>query len=116
MRSLRAARSLAEPARGLCATSPAEGMIARRASSAASASRPQPQTGISGGQIQPRARSVPKRFTRRSSSEWKEMPATTPPSDYDAYSPGGSDITLWKGFQRNHASGLQLLQAQARSP
>ena len=42
--------------------------------------------------------------------------AATPPSDYDAYSPGGSDITLWKGFQRNHASGLQLLQAQARSP
>jgi hypothetical protein len=34
--------------------------------------------------------------------------------DYDAYSPGGADITLWKGFQRNHASGLQLLQAQAR--
>ena len=69
IRSFLAARSLAEPARGLCATSPAEGMIARRASSAASASRPQPQTGISGGQMQPRARSVRKRFTRRSSSE-----------------------------------------------
>ncbi len=38
-------------------------------------------------------------------------PAATPPA-YDAYSPGGSGVTLWKGFQRNHASGLQLLQAK----
>jgi predicted dienelactone hydrolase len=45
-----------------------------------------------------------------------KWPAATPPSEYDAYSPGGADITLWKGFQRNHASGLQLLQAQAGSP
>ena len=45
-----------------------------------------------------------------------KWPPATPPLDYDAYSPGGSDITLWKGFQRNHASGLQLLQAQAKSP
>jgi hypothetical protein len=42
-------------------------------------------------------------------------PAATPPLAYDAYSPGTSDITVWKGFQRNHASGLELLQAQARS-
>lgn len=40
-------------------------------------------------------------------------PATTPPLAYDAYSSGTSGITLWKGFQRNHAAGLELLQAQA---
>jgi predicted dienelactone hydrolase len=38
-------------------------------------------------------------------------PAGTPPLAYDAYSPGVGDITVWKGFQRNHASGLELLQA-----
>lgn len=32
---------------------------------------------------------------------------------YDAYSPGTGGITVWKGFQRNHAVGLELLQAQA---
>jgi predicted dienelactone hydrolase len=40
-------------------------------------------------------------------------PATTPPLAYDAYSPGTADISVWKGFQRNHAAGLELLQAQA---
>jgi len=34
---------------------------------------------------------------------------------YDAYSPGTGGITVWKGFQRNHASGLELLQAAAAS-
>jgi predicted dienelactone hydrolase len=38
-------------------------------------------------------------------------PAGAAPLAYDAYSPGGGDITVWKGFQRNHASGLELLQA-----
>ena len=28
---------------------------------------------------------------------------------------GTAEITLWKGFQRNHAAGLELLQADARS-
>jgi predicted dienelactone hydrolase len=42
-------------------------------------------------------------------------PAATPPLAYDAYSPGTAEITLWKGFQRNHAAGLELLQADARS-
>jgi hypothetical protein len=42
-------------------------------------------------------------------------PAATPPLAYDAYSPGTADITVWKGFQRNHGSGLQLLQAAAGS-
>jgi predicted dienelactone hydrolase len=35
------------------------------------------------------------------------------PSSYDAYSPGASGISVWKGFQRNHAAGLELLQARA---
>ena len=42
-------------------------------------------------------------------------PAAMPPLAYDAYSPGGADITVWKGFQRNHAAGLELLQASARA-
>jgi hypothetical protein len=50
--------------------------------------------------------------TESSAGVW---PAATPPLPYDAYSPGGSDVTVWKGFQRNHAAGLELLQAQARS-
>ncbi len=41
---------------------------------------------------------------------WPEAPA---PSAYDAYSPGGPGITLWKGFQRSQAAGLELLQAHA---
>jgi hypothetical protein len=40
-------------------------------------------------------------------------PAATPPLAYDAYSPGTADITVWKGFQRNHAAGLQLLHAES---
>jgi predicted dienelactone hydrolase len=31
---------------------------------------------------------------------------------YAAFSPGSGDATLWKGFQRKHATGLELLQAQ----
>jgi predicted dienelactone hydrolase len=42
-------------------------------------------------------------------------PDATPPSGYDAHSPGTAEITVWKGFQRNHAAGLELLQADARS-
>ncbi|GAC1330564.1 MAG: hypothetical protein NVSMB15_04240 [Steroidobacteraceae bacterium] len=41
-------------------------------------------------------------------------PATTPPLAYDAYSPGSPDVTVWKGFQRNHTAGLELLQAHER--
>ncbi|MDE3130157.1 MAG: dienelactone hydrolase, partial [Acidobacteriota bacterium] len=33
---------------------------------------------------------------------------------YAAYSPDSGDITVWKGFQRRHAVGLELLQAPAR--
>src|SRR5271165_263809 len=43
-------------------------------------------------------------------------PAATPPLAYDAYSPGAADISVWKGFQRNHANGLELLQAEAAAP
>jgi predicted dienelactone hydrolase len=35
---------------------------------------------------------------------------------YDAYSPSDTNITVWKGFQRNHAAGLQLLSALPSSP
>ncbi|HEX3845827.1 MAG TPA: hypothetical protein VHV81_00480 [Steroidobacteraceae bacterium] len=33
---------------------------------------------------------------------------------YDAYSPASGEISVWKGFQRNHATGLELQQAGAR--
>jgi predicted dienelactone hydrolase len=33
---------------------------------------------------------------------------------YDAYSPAAEGVTVWKGFQRNHAGGLQLLKAEPR--
>jgi predicted dienelactone hydrolase len=42
-------------------------------------------------------------------------PAAAPPLAYDAYSPGTAAITLWKGFRRNHATGLEVLQADAGS-
>jgi predicted dienelactone hydrolase len=32
---------------------------------------------------------------------------------YGAYSPSDANITVWKGFQRNHATGLQLLRADS---
>ncbi len=35
---------------------------------------------------------------------------------YDAYSPSDHTITAWKGFQRNHAVGLQLLAGGADTP
>jgi predicted dienelactone hydrolase len=43
-------------------------------------------------------------------------PAATPSPAYDAYSPSTGNVTVWKGFQRNHATGLELLQAGARTP
>ena len=33
---------------------------------------------------------------------------------YGAYSPGTDGITVWKGFQRQHAEGLELLHAAPR--
>jgi len=37
-----------------------------------------------------------------------------PELPYSAYSPGGDGVTLWKGFQRQHAEGLELLHAAPR--
>lgn len=48
-----------------------------------------------------------------SSGTWKTAPAGTP---WSAYSPGGADVTLWKGFQRRHAEGLSLLHRPAEAP
>jgi len=31
---------------------------------------------------------------------------------YDAYSPAADGVTVWKGFQRNRAAGLELLRAE----
>ena len=39
-----------------------------------------------------------------------DAPAGTP---WSAYSPGGAGVTLWKGFQRRHASALELRHAVA---
>jgi predicted dienelactone hydrolase len=36
---------------------------------------------------------------------------TTNPAAYDAYSPGAGGVSVWTGFQRNHAAGLELLHA-----
>jgi predicted dienelactone hydrolase len=34
-----------------------------------------------------------------------------PTAGWGAYSPGGAGVTLWKGFQRRHARGMDLLHA-----
>jgi predicted dienelactone hydrolase len=39
--------------------------------------------------------------------------ASPDPLPYDAYSPASGGITVWKGFQRNHAAGLELLHEKA---
>jgi predicted dienelactone hydrolase len=39
-----------------------------------------------------------------------DAPAGTP---WGAYSPGGDGVTLWKGFQRRHARGMELLHEGA---
>jgi hypothetical protein len=41
-----------------------------------------------------------------SAGRW-QAPAGTP---FDAISPGTAGVTLWKGFQRDYADGLELLQ------
>ena len=40
---------------------------------------------------------------------WNAPPGT----QWGAYSPGGADVTLWKGFQRRHAQGMELRRAAA---
>jgi predicted dienelactone hydrolase len=38
------------------------------------------------------------------------------PSAYDAVSPGGTGVTLWRGFQRTHAAGLEFFRADPAKP
>lgn len=38
----------------------------------------------------------------------------SPETPWGAYSPGGAGISLWKGFQRRHARGMDLLHAKAQ--
>jgi len=45
-----------------------------------------------------------------SAGEWPSGAA----GDYAAYSPGTDGITVWQGFQRGHAEGLELLHATPR--
>jgi hypothetical protein len=35
-------------------------------------------------------------------------PPPKPGEPYAAYSPGADGVTVWKGFQRNHATGLSF--------
>jgi predicted dienelactone hydrolase len=62
------------------------------------------------------------RYVKADASRDAYLDVRTPDSDdgvwpaqpslpYDAYSPSDGVITVWKGFQRNHAAGLQLLRA-----
>jgi predicted dienelactone hydrolase len=46
-----------------------------------------------------------------SQGEWPAPSAPAPAPAYDAYSPGPPAATLWKGFQRSAAAGLELLNA-----
>ena len=52
------------------------------------------QIGNSGGQTQPRASSTRKRFTRRSSSDWKEITASLPPAASSSQA-SGSAASSW---------------------
>jgi predicted dienelactone hydrolase len=47
-----------------------------------------------------------------SAGRW-QAPSGTP---YDADSPGTAGVTLWKGFQRDYAEGLELLQRAPTPP
>lgn len=51
-----------------------------------------------------------------SQGKWQPSNGSAYGSPYAAYSPGNAEITVWKGFQRNHAGGLELLQAPAGGP
>lgn len=62
------------------------------------------------------------RYVKADTSRDTYLDVRTPDSDdgvwpaqpslpYNAYSPSDGAITVWKGFQRNHAAGLQLLNA-----
>jgi pimeloyl-ACP methyl ester carboxylesterase len=51
--------------------------------------------------------------TESSDGAW---PAKSAPTGYDAYSPGSPDVTVWKGFRRRHAEGLELKRAAPQTP
>ena len=62
------------------------------------------------------------RYVKGDASRAAYLQVRTPDSDdgvwpaqsslpYGAFSPSDSNITVWKGFQRNHSTGLQLLSA-----
>jgi predicted dienelactone hydrolase len=46
-----------------------------------------------------------------SEGQWPDPPPPDPPPAYGAISPGTPGITVWKGFQRSQAMGLELRQA-----
>jgi predicted dienelactone hydrolase len=50
-----------------------------------------------------------------SDSDAGRWPRSTP-GGYDSFSPGSGEVTLWKGFQNNHATGLsfEFKDSQAR--
>jgi hypothetical protein len=43
---------------------------------------------------------------------WPAAPATP----YGAYSPGVAPVTVWKGFQLHHTSGLELWSGAPKAP
>ena len=47
-----------------------------------------------------------------SSGQWTQAPGTP----FSAISPGTGDITVWKGFQRRSAEGMELLHAEPADP
>lgn len=64
------------------------------------------------------------RYVKEDSSRQGYLEVRTPESDagswpapsalpYAAYSPSDANITVWQGFQRHHAAGLELLRAPA---
>ena len=48
---------------------------------------------------------------RSSDGAWPVPAPGAPTIPYDAYSPGSPGITVWKGFQRSEAAGLELLRS-----
>ena len=49
------------------------------------------------------------------SSSTGVWPADAPPAAYDGFSNGAAPVTVWKGFQRKHAEGLELLRSEPAS-
>jgi predicted dienelactone hydrolase len=47
--------------------------------------------------------------------QWPEPPPPAGPPPWGTYSPGTPGITIWKGFQRSQATGLEMLGARPAS-